>query len=795
MSRATDTGRVSAARLRARGLALCKPDPGEKKPTYKGWSTRSLEPADFGPGDLIGIQGGPLSDCNRPGYALVIIDVDDLGALAKADEYLPPTAMQEGRPGKERDHRYYLVPLDTIPEWAWSQAEQAAAASKRLKGHPGPFLKHLKHAETKKAILDFLGTGGQVVCPSGGNQRRWAGGEPGEPAVVSFLALWDATCKLALACGAKMPTVEEGAEDQSERPRQGQARAETNHRKAADARTERRCVAYLAKCDPAVSGRNGHGDTYWPARVACWGFDLGAEVGFRILWEHFNPRCRPPWTEAELRHKCEDADRPPFRKPRGWLLCATFDNYTEQEVEEGGKKHTVRVGRPAQQIAERLLDLSGGWPKRTGRLLFAPGPDHAPLWLETTDDLFGWIATLLPGDKTNALQWAQGADKVTQAQFAAYLRQTAEDFDSVEPFPHHPPRPRTYYMHPPLRLTGGDALGGLLQKFRPATDADRDLMLAVFLTQVWGGEPGQRPAFLVTTEDEGDPQKGRGAGKTTVARSVGRLFGGLLLVDAKEDMAKVKTRLLSAEGRGKRALLIDNIKSLKFSWGELEAAITSDVISGHQLYLGEGRRPNLFNWFLTINGASMSRDMTQRVAPMKVCRADYSGSWEAELTSYIDKRRWEIIGDLVQILQASPTARLSRFTRWAAWEADVLSRVSDPGEAQRVIAERQGDMDEDENESAVMWEAFADELRRRRHDPDREAVRIPPDVVAKVVSEVTNERYARNKASALLGTLAIRELRRLKGRTKGRGWEWRGLQAPRDLDMAEINPEPAFGGR
>src|SRR5262249_3220099 len=160
------------------------------------------------------------------------------------------------------------------------------------------------------------------------------------------------------------------------------------------------------------------------------------------------------------------------------------------------------------------------------------------------------------------------------------------------------------------------------------------------------------------------------------------------------------------------------------------------------------------------------------------------------LTAYIDSRRWEIIGDLVEILQSPPAAKLCKFTRWAAWEADVLSRVSDPGEAQGVIAERQADMDEDENESAVMREAFADELRRRRHDPDKEAVRIPPNAVAKVVAEVTGERFARNKASALLGTLAIRELRRLKGRTKGRGWEWRGLQAPRDLDMAEINAEP-----
>src|SRR5262249_36153619 len=64
------------AELRAVGLALCRPDPGSKSPTYAGWSTRSQEPGDFGPSDLCGIIGGPLSDCNRPGHALVIIDLD-----------------------------------------------------------------------------------------------------------------------------------------------------------------------------------------------------------------------------------------------------------------------------------------------------------------------------------------------------------------------------------------------------------------------------------------------------------------------------------------------------------------------------------------------------------------------------------------------------------------------------------------------------------------------------------------------------------------------------------------------
>src|SRR5262249_4738877 len=82
----------------------------------------------------------------------------------------------------------------------------------------------------------------------------------------------------------------------------------------------KRVLAYLDTCDRAVSGQNGHNKTYWPARVVCYGFDLGEHIGFSILWKYFNPRCLPEWTEKELRHKCHDADTQSFDKPRGWLL-------------------------------------------------------------------------------------------------------------------------------------------------------------------------------------------------------------------------------------------------------------------------------------------------------------------------------------------------------------------------------------------------------------------------------------------------------------------------------------------
>src|SRR5438045_2304459 len=101
---------TAATLLRQRGFAICKPDPREKKPTYRGWSTRSLEPSDFAGGDQIGVMAGALSDGGKPGRSLVIIDLDAATAVERADAYLPVTGMSEGRPSKPRAHRYFLVP-------------------------------------------------------------------------------------------------------------------------------------------------------------------------------------------------------------------------------------------------------------------------------------------------------------------------------------------------------------------------------------------------------------------------------------------------------------------------------------------------------------------------------------------------------------------------------------------------------------------------------------------------------------------------------------------------------------
>jgi hypothetical protein len=53
------------------GLAIVRIQPGQKRPTDRGWTRESHEPGDFYEGCSIGIQAGSLSG------DLVCVDIED----------------------------------------------------------------------------------------------------------------------------------------------------------------------------------------------------------------------------------------------------------------------------------------------------------------------------------------------------------------------------------------------------------------------------------------------------------------------------------------------------------------------------------------------------------------------------------------------------------------------------------------------------------------------------------------------------------------------------------------------
>ncbi len=271
----------------ARGYAPIPVPAGSKIPVLKGWTDLRLADADLpqhfnGTGN-IGVLLG------EPSGWLVDVDLDCEEAVALAPEFLPPTGAKSGRPGKPASHWWYVC------EGAKTRKHQDPA--------------------TKKMIVELRSTGAQtVVGPS-----MHPSGEPydpleGEPADVDVETLGAAVAALANA-------VIEQRHGCKERQR-SQPTALGTRTFLADDAVLRRAEAYIDRIPPAISGSGGHSQTYAAATAMVHGFGLDAEAAFGLLWDRYNPRCQPPWSEKELRHKVSDAASKPHDRPYGWLRDA-----------------------------------------------------------------------------------------------------------------------------------------------------------------------------------------------------------------------------------------------------------------------------------------------------------------------------------------------------------------------------------------------------------------------------------------------------------------------------------------
>lgn len=83
----------------------------------------------------------------------------------------------------------------------------------------------------------------------------------------------------------------------------------------ADGENESRIAAYLATMPPSIQGEDGSTNCFNAARKIR---DIGVEDPERIaelLETHFNPRCEPPWSRAELLHKAKEALKSKVKNP------------------------------------------------------------------------------------------------------------------------------------------------------------------------------------------------------------------------------------------------------------------------------------------------------------------------------------------------------------------------------------------------------------------------------------------------------------------------------------------------
>lgn len=355
-----------------------------------------------------------------------------------------------------------------------------------------------------------------------------------------------------------------------------------------------------------------------------------------------------------------------------------------------GKSQETKVGLSGAEIHGMLNSAVDGWPKRIGSSLFILADDRHR-FVQSPSEFFGWLA-----NKGVTYDWIdRGMCVLSKSEFLAYLTHTAEAFETISNLPHFPPRERCFYYGEPLPDVGEEVLDEFLGFFNPATETDRCLLKAAFMTLFWGAGGGARPAFVLSAEDdETDKLAGRGVGKTTLTDLMGELAGGILEVGKDDKADDVKRRLLTSTVE--RIVRFDNVKGSKFSSADFEALITAPFVSGHRLYKGNQAVPNLFTYVFTFNDAAFSKDMAQRAILVRLKRPDYTDNWKDKVESFLKNQRLGIIAGIKAAFDRVP-AETDTYLRFGKWTKEVLLRTG-PAAIVHEIKQAQDEVDRDDQD-------------------------------------------------------------------------------------------------
>jgi hypothetical protein len=461
-------------------------------------------------------------------------------------------------------------------------------------------------------------------------------------------------------------------------------------------RGEAPAIAYLKGFRPAISGQNGHDTTFAAACNVGPGFDLDAETAYRLMLEHYNPGCEPPWSEADLRHKIEDAYA--TERQRGWLL----DNDDERpEVVITPDEH--RVGDEAiealakdpnvYQRANQLVTVIniGSFTNTVGRADGSPttvGIHIARLrsmlaervrWSQIKQGKNGEVKT-----HAHPPRWA--VEDVASRQEWAHIRRLAAIVEtptilpdgSVLDIPGYHAESRLLYLpnrefpripSAPSRENALDAAGRLLDLVEdfpflklPKENGDGDDLgvshmvawLAALITPFARfAINGPAPLFLF---DANVP----GAGKNLLVDIIGTAVTGRSIArttytDSDEEMRK---RITSIALAGDRLMLLDNIASA-MGGSAFDSMLTATTWRDRVLGKSEMTTdiPLVTTWFGTGNNVAFKGDAARRVLR---CRLESSEERPEEKTGFtnpdliktVEDERGQIVADVLTILRA-----------------------------------------------------------------------------------------------------------------------------------------------
>jgi|GEM_PF-1743130 len=367
-------------------------------------------------------------------------------------------------------------------------------------------------------------------------------------------------------------------------------------------------------------------------------------------------------------------------------------------------KQTIQVD--PIDILSAIKSKTDGWPKCAAGELAVVDPSGQLKTIKKETAFFAWLHDYFE------IEWAT-SNCITKNEFFEFCKSHADQYVDIADHPHFPPIDKVLYHHQQPVIKSETALDEFLDFFDPATDRDRELIKALLLTFFWGGKPGQRPAFLITTDDHNGKNQGRGYGKSALVEKCAELCGGMFRFSQEDSIEHIKTQILNqAKNNARpRVIAIDNIKTRRFSDADLESLITSKDVSGKVLYCGNGVVPNLHTFVFTINDANLSKDLAQRCMVIELGQSVHSPTWSEKVDDFIKNHKWSIIGEIGELLQSTGNPLQEEgTTRWGSWEYGVLSKVNNPSYVRTLIKNRQSKFDADASNSEEFLQEILEDL-------------------------------------------------------------------------------------
>lgn len=419
-----------------------------------------------------------------------------------------------------------------------------------------------------------------------------------------------------------------------------------------------------------------------------------------------------------------------------------FCNYILfKHKDESGKDKTVEKPKQINDLIEECHKRFMGFPRQIGELLFDHDRDTGEIeYFRDPERVFAWM---MRKSKKN-INWKGGSGYVNKKEFFGGIVQAAKRYEEISYAPTYPDRDDIYNAYPALPEPHPDRkyLYDFVSFFNPDNRSYQILLCALIAAPLYYRREIPRPLWII------DSKTGAGAGKTTLAEQVARLYNNEEIQTNKYELnnrfESFTGRVLSASGRSARVILLDNITG-DFECERLSDLVTHSSISGKSPYArGEENRPNNLTYIITANSATVDPDIAIRsyYIHLKHASGGYSSAWKSKVINYREKYRYHIIADIIDTLKSNEPFECEPCTRFPEFEKEIVQAfcgdLGEYSELVKTIKEVQAEINVGQEHAEMIEDAFESELIQLNADP-KQCYFIRMDVTKKWFKKILPE--------------------------------------------------------